>query len=143
MTKCDDFADQSWQWKLVRQMSSGSCERTGDADALLLATGTAGRCACKPKSVLTHLLRHLERTALLAFGEQAQRAGHRGLVAQAALQHVLDGRGAVHQVVMLNIMLMRRRTWRTQVASCTCVMSRPSNTTRCLRGVDKPVRALA
>lgn len=95
------------------------------------------RCFCPPdswsvrayaKSARPTWSRILERTALLVLAEQTQHAGDGGLVAQAPLQHVLDGGGTVHQVVVLEhhgdaaTRLAQRRPR-------TCVTSSPSKTT--------------
>ena len=75
-------------------------ERPGDAYALLLSAGQLVGARVREVGQ-THLVENLERTALLVLAEQTQHAGDGGLVAQAPLQHVLDGGGTVHQVVVL------------------------------------------
>ena len=75
-------------------------KRPSDAHALLLPArqlvgayiGEVGKA---------HLAKDLERAALLILAEQAEHARNGGFVAQTPLQHVLDGRGAMHEVVVL------------------------------------------
>lgn len=75
-------------------------ERTGNTHALLLAArklvgATIGKLA------QANLVKQLERTEFLTLAVQAQRSSHSPLVAQATMQHVLNSRETIHQIVVL------------------------------------------
>ncbi len=114
-------------------------ERAGDSHALHLAARQLVGAGVREVGK-AHLIENFERATLLLFAEQAQHARHRRLVAQTALQHVLDGRRAVHEVVVLkhhgDAPAARAQRAAAHVRHVLAVERH-----RALRGVDEPVHA--
>lgn len=118
-------------------MSSGSARAPGRCLRAASVRRTAGRCA-RTRSRPDPPGRESRTHGASRPRDPACR--RRRTVAQAPLQHVLDGGGTAHQVVVLEHHGDAATRLAQRARPCTCVTSSPSNDAA-LRGIDQAVHA--